>query len=233
MGGGSGAGGGRGRMQTRVVLLWALAAAGSGCGGGAAFDQEPVARSGAGGSSSSAAAATAASSGFGGSGGGGGEPSGAYLVHFVGGAGCNVQSHQGTLGSVTAATHGAVVANGTDGAQVTCSVAGTGPFKVSASITQGDNALSIEVGSLPATATKKDPATGGATFASSTTTGKTFSVASTDPNACTFYFIAPESIAPGKVWLAFACTSLSNDTQDTCQAYESYVLLENCQPAAL
>lgn len=234
------------RMSFRKVgaaLALVVGIAPLGCSGAAVETTPPL-----------GAAKQPATSGSGGSGGSGGAPDsmsfggggeapvpaarGAYNVHFVGGgpAGCNIGGHFGALGVVSADKHGAVVTDGVDGAAVSCGVSGAGPYKVSGTITQGANSLFVEVDSLPADASAAIPAYGRVSF-TSPVTGDAFVQSNADPSVqpqpCDFYFVAGSSelAAPGKVWLAFTCATVS-DGANACQLYTSYVLIEDCQSSS-
>jgi hypothetical protein len=157
-------------------------------------------------------------------------PQGAYLVTFTRPAGCSISGHNAKVGDVTASQRNAVVVDATDGATVTCSVTGAGPFNVSGQIMKGADSLQIAIDSLPTSATKANPAKGSVSFASPNTVKAYVADGSKAP--CDFYFADPkESVASGKVWVAFSCPTViagGSLMPDTCSLLESYILLENC-----
>lgn len=155
-------------------------------------------------------------------------PQGAFQVTFGAPAGCSIAGHNAKVGDVNETQRNAVVVDGTDGATVSCAVTGAGPYSVAGQITMAaDNSLQIEVDSLPADATKTNPAKGRVAFTSPNTAKAYIADAM---HVCDFYFAAgsKESVAAGKVWVAFACPSITAEGMDTCALFESYVVLENC-----
>lgn len=162
-------------------------------------------------------------------------PDGAYRVNFTGKSGCNIMGHTTQIGDVTDTQRTTVVPDGTDGTTVTCTVSGAGPFAVTGHLQHGADSLQIRV-DLPTDASKATPAKGGVGFLS-TTTGNSFVASSTpaDPvknPPCNFYFAnSKESVASGKVWVAFSCDTVTEQGSadpSTCGIDESYVILENC-----
>jgi hypothetical protein len=132
-------------------------------------------------------------------------------------------SHTSSVGSVTADTKVAVVLNGDAGASVTCTVAGSGPFSVNAQASQNDKSLSISIPSIAPSASQQAPAMGQLAYSSAKTAGNPYS------GACALWFTAstPETVAPGKVWLTFACPALVSG-MSTCPIQQGYALFENC-----
>lgn len=154
--------------------------------------------------------------------------SGAYKVAFTFVSGCMQKAHEGTVGVVTDAKKTTVVVDGVEGATVACSVAGagTGPYSVTGEIVQGSNALNFTIPAISKTATEAMPAEGSVSYRS-VITADTYS--SAQMPACQFYFKSgtPETVDPGKIWVAFRCDKVLALPSE-CALGESYILLENC-----
>lgn len=154
---------------------------------------------------------------------------GAYLVFFQDtGVDCPQKSHQGVVGAMTKNTRTTLAVDGVDGADVSCTVSGSGngPYAVDATISVGTNTLVVTIPAISKGTTSAMPAKGQVGF-QSLDTADTYGT----PNdaLCDFYFIegTPESVDPGKIWVAFQCPKIVNQ-MSTCALAESFVLLENC-----
>jgi hypothetical protein len=155
-------------------------------------------------------------------------PQGAYDVHFSGGPSCPIGSSvEAKVGDINDSVRSAVVVDSVDGTTVSCAVKGTGTFNVSGQIQKGGDNLDIEIDALPAGATKAAPAKGRVSF-SSPQTVKPYNGDSA--HLCNFYFLpgTKETVASGKVWLAFQCDQVVGEMNQTCSISESYAIFENC-----
>jgi hypothetical protein len=87
----------------------------------------------------------------------------------------------------------------------------------------------VTIPSISTSATTTAPATGSLTYVSAMfTAGVPFQGNGT----CSFWFSAgtQEGIGPGKVWVTFTCSGLTDPgTASTCGVSESYLVFENCQ----
>jgi len=154
-------------------------------------------------------------------------PQAAFAVNFQdSGAECPHKSHTTDVGMISGAARTTVLVDGVNGADISCTVSGAGPFSVNAKVIVGADGLVITVPAITTGAKKDAPATGGVSFFSATTL-KSFNSASDTP--CSFYFLdgTPEGVAPGKAWMAFTCPKMI-ESMSTCAIGESYVILENC-----
>ena len=117
-------------------------------------------------------------------------------------------------------------------ANVSCSVTGSATFAVSASAStsNGSESLTITIPSITTTASETSPATGSVSFADANSTAGSGNVYSGD--ACNFYFKQkPESVAAGKVWGAFTCAAVTDNSETppaVCAISESFFVFENC-----
>ncbi|MDC0747678.1 hypothetical protein [Polyangium mundeleinium] len=152
-------------------------------------------------------------------------PQGAFNVQFSKtGATCPIASHKSEIGTISASTKTAVVIDGVEGATVTCSVSGAGPFSVSAQLRLGSDGINLSIPAINVGATEASPATGSLAFFSDRTAGDAFS-----SSKCNFYFKegTGEGIASGKIWVSFVCPEVVEST-NTCGIAESHLILENC-----
>jgi len=152
-------------------------------------------------------------------------PQGAFNVQFSDtGQDCDIASHRSEAGVISASNRGAVLIDGMNGAQVTCSVSGSGPFNVSAKIVLGSDGINVSIPAINAGATLDSPAKGSFLFFSDRTAGDAFSSSS-----CNFYFKegTGEGIAAGKLWVSFNCPEVL-ESMNTCGISESHVIFENC-----
>jgi hypothetical protein len=87
-------------------------------------------------------------------------PQGAFQATFVSdSASCMIAGHNTAVGAVTSSTKDKVLVSGIDGADIECTVSGSGTFSVQAKITQNGQGLEINIPKLTAGATKDSPAT--------------------------------------------------------------------------
>ena len=159
-------------------------------------------------------------------------PKGAWVVTVGVGttsSACHINQHNAQVGVVGKNERGDEVTDALDGASVSCTVQGSGSFKVQGSASQSGKSLSISIGSIDSSATPDKPATGSLSYASSNTAGNAYVNPTATP--CKFWFEPKtgESVAAGKVWLAFACDAIRDDGHDsTCAVRSGYAIFENC-----
>jgi hypothetical protein len=155
-------------------------------------------------------------------------PQGAWNVTLVSsGPACHIMGHNAHMGSVTSSTKDSVlVSGGTEGAEITCVVSGTGTFSVSGTGNLNGLGAQISIPAIDASATAMKPAHGSISFASGTT-GGTYSSPSATP--CDFYFVhgSGEGVASGRIWVAFTCATVVQE-MSTCNISESFAIFENC-----
>src|SRR5262249_31752776 len=132
-----------------------------------------------------------------------------------------------------AALKNTVVVDGEGGANVSCSVTGSGSFNVSAEARQNTaplRVLSISIPSIAPGVSKTQPVAGTVSFADSDTAGNAYVSDSTAP--CNFYFVnSQQTVAAGRVWVSFNCPTVLNGA-DKCAIGESYALFEDCEGGA-
>ncbi|MEJ7727850.1 MAG: hypothetical protein WKG00_01400 [Polyangiaceae bacterium] len=164
-------------------------------------------------------------------------PQGAYAATFIDpGIDCNSAGHNITMGEVTPDTKDKLLKNGEDGAEISCSVTGSGSFDVSAKGFRSSSFLKIDVKGLKSKGnggpTADNPAPGAVTFASANTAGNTYG--STPDAPCDFWFFEDtnQDVAAGRAWLTFSCGAIVLDENSTCQLSTSYAIFENCAGAA-
>ena len=160
------------------------------------------------------------------------EAKGAFSVTFQddgpgGPPGCAINQHNTTVGSVTNTSKQTLLANGSEGAEVKCSVTGSSSFTVSGSILQSAKFLDISVSGLSTSATADAPVKGSVAYAGADKTATTYGSKSDKP--CEFFFTdaPPQGVAAGRVWVAFKCAELDSD-QSQCSLGTSYAIFENC-----
>ncbi len=139
---------------------------------------------------------------------------------------CKIAGHQTSLGEVNATQKISVVTDGVMGNSVSCSVTGSGTFAVdatAANTTQGVQ-LQIFIPAITPSATKDNPAKGSVSYLSPKT-ATTYAGGS-----CDFFFInKPETVAAGKIWVAFTCDEITaGSAMSTCAIVEGYALFESC-----
>ncbi|MRG98124.1 hypothetical protein [Polyangium spumosum] len=153
-------------------------------------------------------------------------PQGAFSVQFSDtGVDCSIASHRSEAGDIDASKRTTVLVDGVEGASVTCSVSGTGPFDVSAKIFFGSDGINLSIPAINVGATEMSPATGALSFFSDRTAGDAFS-----SSQCNFYFKegTGQGVAAGKLWVSFACPEVV-ESQNKCGITESHVIIENCE----
>ncbi|WP_437631208.1 hypothetical protein [Sorangium sp. So ce854] len=157
-------------------------------------------------------------------------PRGAYYMNFAKpGASCNASSHSEALGEVSESARSRVVTDGEEGAEIECSVTGSGTFKVSARARNNPEVTEIRVNipSISPAATQEEPATGSVSFSSAETVGKPF--VSDPANPCKFWF-EPESeqgVSPGEIWVVFECPAMK-ESQYTCALRRGALAFDGC-----
>lgn len=159
-------------------------------------------------------------------------PRGAWTVSFVDtGAACQHKGHNTKVGDVGPSTKNAVVVDGTEGADVDCSVKASGAgFAVDASLTQNASGLSVLIGQIAPSATDMAPAQGAISYVSP----ETVDAYLTPPDSkCDFYFVpGGQGVAAGRVWLSFGCHKVEAEGSvcESMQTYalQGYAIFENC-----
>lgn len=152
-------------------------------------------------------------------------PQGAFNIQFTDtGVDCPIASHRSEVGTISDSKKTAVVIDGVEGATVSCSVSGAGPFNVSAKIVLGSDGITLSIPAINAGATQMSPAAGSLSFFSDRTAGDAFS-----SSKCNFYFKegTGEGVAGGKLWVSFVCPEVIEST-NKCGLSESHLILENC-----
>ena len=166
-------------------------------------------------------------------------PQAAFSVTFLdsgpdGSQGCEVTGHNATLGDVTPTTKDKLIKNNVEGAEVECSVTGSGSFNLDLSAFQGSNGLFITVAGLKPRGsggpTRDNPAPGTVGFHSSTTALEVYASSGT---GCNFYFAddSNQDVAAGRVWLTFNCPEIVQ-SMSKCELGDSYAIFENCTGTA-
>jgi hypothetical protein len=140
---------------------------------------------------------------------------------------CHMAQHNSTFGQVDDAHRIAVETDGVKGAHVSCTVSGTGngPYAVQVLAQNDMVTLQLSINAISTTATEASPAKGGVAYLDLDKTKVQY--AGTD---CNFYFATKaETVATGKIWVAFTCDSIVNgDTMSDCTLTQGYALFENC-----
>lgn len=165
-------------------------------------------------------------------------PQGAWFVNFgpgVDAAACSVAQHTTKVGEVSETDPGKLVRDGgdvgTSQASVSCSVIGSDKFNVNAQATLKGSSLKISVDNLSPSATEDAPALGKVIFADTATAGIGYAPADAE-KLCEFYFAdgSRESVASGKVWVAFRCPDLAvSSPKSNCQISQGYANFGNCR----
>lgn len=154
-------------------------------------------------------------------------PQGAWSVDFTqtDPTMCLIAGHNSGVGAVSADARDKVEIDGLDGASITCEVNGAGPFSASGQASQNGRNLSILIASISPTTRKDAPVKGGVSYASEKTAGEPYS----SSGDCDFWFDegTNQSVAAGKIWVAFACPLVVNST-DKCGISQGYAIFENC-----
>jgi hypothetical protein len=153
---------------------------------------------------------------------------GAWLVNLTNNGGmCEVMLSTRQVGDVSESAITTRVTDGAADASVSCSVSGSGkgPYSVDGALSMGADSLQISIPAISASATSNAPAVGSVAYESDAT------VSLYTSSACNFYFVttSPESVAAGKIWVAFTCPSITSaSVGSTCSLGESYAVFENC-----
>lgn len=155
-------------------------------------------------------------------------PQGAFQATFISdSSACGIAGHNTAIGAVTSSTKDKVLVSGIDGAEISCTVSGSGTFSVQGKITQGGQGLEINIPKITAAASKENPVTGSVNYASTKTSGTVFS--STTDTPCNFYFSDNhEGVASGRVWITFDCPKVIQGTMKTCKIGPGFAIFENC-----
>jgi hypothetical protein len=147
------------------------------------------------------------------------------------GVDCNVAGHNTKVGDVDDSHKNTVVIDGEAGAEVQCSVTGSGTFTVDAHARLSGPLRYLQIsipGIAPGTTVDK-AAKGTVAYANSTqpgTAGETY--VSPQDNACEFYFAnGNQTVDAGKIWVTFTCPAMVNGS-DTCAITRGYALFEDC-----
>jgi len=162
-------------------------------------------------------------------------PQGAFSVTFIddgpeGSEGCALKGHNTQVGKVTSTTKDHLLKTNEEGAEIECSVTGSGSFTIDGNIFQGAAYLSVTLSGLKSRAnggpTLEAPFGGTVAYSSPDTAAETYSTAETP---CNFYFGegTNQDVAAGRVWMTFNCPELVRDTSK-CELGDSYVIFENC-----
>jgi hypothetical protein len=155
-------------------------------------------------------------------------PQGAWAVTFVdNGMACTTKGHAAQVGSVSSASKDKVlVSGGAEKADISCQVSGTSSFAVTGLATLDGQGVQITIPKIDSSATKEAPAPGSVSFSSSFTAG---AYSSSEATPCNFYFVPStgESVASGRIWVAFTCPKVDDGTS-SCLITESYAIFENC-----
>lgn len=152
-------------------------------------------------------------------------PRGAWFLVFQDtGVDCNVATHEGKVGEVGSSGEIEYKSDGTDEAEVECTVEPSGgAFAVSGRVSFKGQYFSVAVGSLKADATLDAPSTG---------TVELQTVTSTDvyqSSECIVYFNDNgQTVESGRVWASFQCPSVEGGAGDTCEVQQGFFAFENC-----
>ena len=155
-------------------------------------------------------------------------PQGAFLVTFNdSGSTCPVSGHNAAMGAISATRRTSVISDGEGGASVSCIVRGSSTFHVQALASVADKTLQVAIEELSPSATKEAPSYGRVGFTSPNSVN-TYMTEAESP--CVFYFANPsQGVAPGKLWVTFACPDITAQGGNICELRESYAIFENCE----
>jgi hypothetical protein len=154
-------------------------------------------------------------------------PQGGWSLSFVDtGATCDIKSHNGAVGTVTATGETKLVTDGVGGAEVKCSVEPSGGgFKVDGRVLAMGSNLHVAIDDITKDASQDAPATGSVAYISSETQN---AFGSTADMPCRFYFLdAAEKVSAGNIWVAFECDAVVYESQ-TCALKAGYIKLAHC-----
>lgn len=153
-------------------------------------------------------------------------PDGAWFVSTIQDdpTACHIAAHNDQVGDVNASERLAVETDGLKGAQISCTVSGSGTYSVNALATKDGSTLNIVIPKITAKATQDSPAAGAVTYQSPKTVA-------TYSGSCNFYFTpnTPETVAEGKIWVSFSCDGLvAGESMSTCPVKQGYAIFESC-----
>lgn len=151
-------------------------------------------------------------------------PRGAWYIEFQdSGSKCEVAYHKANVGTVGSKGELELKANGSDSADVACSVkASGGGYAVSGEVTYKGQYLSVEVANLKKDQTFEDPAKGRIELQTGTTAE---AYSSSD---CIVYFVDDQLVDKGKVWASFQCPEIVGPNASTCEIVQGYFAFELC-----
>jgi hypothetical protein len=157
---------------------------------------------------------------------------GGYTVEFSqGGAMCNIQPHNGDVGTVTATNPSGVATDGVDNASITCTVAGMTTFSVDATASHLGNVLHVNIASISKKNDENNPAKGSASFVYPNTSGNSYSNPSNKP--CTFWFDSTsphQTVDAGQIWAEFACEEVDQGL-NKCALTSGVLVFQHCATA--
>ncbi len=152
-------------------------------------------------------------------------PRGAWYIEFQdSGSKCEVAYHKANVGTVGSQGELELKANGSDSADVACSVkAAGGGYAVTGEVTYKGQYLGVEVANLKKDATFEAPATGRIDLQTGTTAE---AYSSSD---CIVYFVDDQLVDKGKVWASFQCPTIVGPNESTCEIVQGYFAFELCE----
>jgi len=154
---------------------------------------------------------------------------GAFKVVFgtAMGGGCIIKPHVAQVGEVTENKIGSLLTSGQQGAEVSCSVLGSGgEFSAEVSIFDSGDSLTVDLPKLTLSATEADPASGSVVLVTAQTV-KPYTSPPAEP--CAFFFTGKEEVAAGRLWVSFSCPLLENaSTGSSCGLGASVLAVQNC-----
>lgn len=144
---------------------------------------------------------------------------------------CAIFDNMVSVGALSSDMITTRVMNGMMGAQVECSVVGSGagPYAVVAQASLGADILSIDIPAISTSNVKTMPAVGAVSYESDRTINNYTS------SNCDFYFIpgTTESVVPTRIFVAFTCAEVTYGAGgSSCPLLESYAVFEECQTTA-
>jgi hypothetical protein len=152
-------------------------------------------------------------------------PKGGWAIAFSPGTSgaCPLATpHNGQVGTVSATSADGVVTHGVDGADVECTITGSGTFDVQAKASMDGSILSITIPAINANASKDDPASGTAAYAGPGTSSLSYA------GACDFYFdFEDQTVDTGKIWVSFTCDEVTSGNQGPC-TFSGTAVFQDC-----
>jgi hypothetical protein len=145
-----------------------------------------------------------------------------FLNHSAANAGCNIFDFTAQVGALSKDQITTMVADGEDGAVVSCNQIGV--LRGVVDDTEGTTGTRLEVDveladSMP---TKDKPTNGAAIYSSIIkTAGEPFF------GKCSFWLEGSESVGNGKAWMSFSCAT-ANSAQTSCSVQAGTFAFENC-----